>query len=159
MIRVIKMRKKQSGAVLVISLVMLFSVTIFVLSSSQNMMMQEKMTSAVRDAHVSLQIAESGIVDAENYIETLVNTTGFNSTGAGGLYAQDNGPTDMFADATWTDAKTRSNNTLTGADARYFIEHLGTLYGNVDGFKIVSRSLLVNGSAERIVVSYYGKVL
>ncbi|WP_372880681.1 PilX N-terminal domain-containing pilus assembly protein [Psychromonas sp.] len=172
------MLKKQSGAVLVISLVILFTLTLFVLSTSQSGVVQEKMTAAVRDAHISLEIAESGLRDAEQVIDNLVGTTSFNDAGTGGRYSLGNGPADLFADANWTDSKSSAaTTTISVEEARYFIEYLGLLpsadeeissvtingygqttgSGNVHGFKIVSRSMGDNRNTERIVVSFYGK--
>ena len=172
------MVKKQSGSVLVISMIILFTLTLFVLSTSQSGVVQEKMTAAVRDTHVSLEIAESGLRDAEKVIDTLVATTSFNDSGTGGRYSLGNGPADLFAAANWTDSKSNAaTTTVSGQEARYFIEYLGLLptadeelssvtingygqttgSGDIHGFKIVARSLGGNGNTERIVVSYYGK--
>tara|TARA_R110001583_G_scaffold26571_7_gene95837 strand:- start:4718 stop:5251 length:534 start_codon:yes stop_codon:yes gene_type:complete len=174
------MRNKQSGAVLIISLIILFTLTILVLSGNKTVVLQEKMTMAVRDTHITLEMSESGIMDAESFIETLSNTDAFNTSGTGGLYSQDNGPADIFASSAWSDTNTASATTSvskSGQVAQYFIEYLGLLpvsdadsssvnitgygetanEGDVHGFKIVSRSQGNNGDIERIVVSYYGK--
>lgn len=174
------MLKKQSGAVLIISLIILVALTVFVLSASQSVLIQEKMTSAVRDMHLSLEITESGVKDAEAYIEGLSNTSTFSDTGTDGLYSQGTGPVDLFADATWTDDVIRravtdvSDNNIV---ASYFIEDMGEItFGNDDSsslaistygdisesraagvFKVVSRSLGRNGNTERIIISYYAK--
>jgi type IV pilus assembly protein PilX len=169
------MLKKQSGAVLVISLIILIMLTILVLAGTQSTVMQEKMTGAIRDAHISLEIAESGVRDAEKMIETLTGVAGFNGTG--GKYSENAGPADLFADAIWTDSLTMASTTsVSGNVSRYFVEYLGVMSfdddvgsvnmtgygettggGDVHGFKIVSRSLGRDGNTERIVVSYYGK--
>ena len=169
--------KKQSGAVLIISLIILIALTLFVLSGSQTVVIQEKMTSAVRDLHVSLAIAESGIKDVEVVIEGLSDTTDFSDAGSGGLYSEGNGPTDLFADATWADSVTSvATTSVSGEVARYFIEDLGEMsvgsddtslsiggYGESSDaselqiFKIVSRSTGISGNTERVVVSYYAK--
>ncbi|WP_022940067.1 pilus assembly PilX family protein [Psychromonas hadalis] len=174
------MYKKQCGAVLVVSLIILFSVTLLVFSGNKSVLMQEKMAMAVRDAHVALQMSESGIRDAEKLIETYVSTVAFNVQGTGGLYSQDNGPSNIFDTNAWLSSNTIDASTQvseSGRVASYFIEHLGLLsvpnanldalningYGQTSGggdvniFKIVSRSQGDNGDAERVVVSYYGK--
>lgn len=171
------MLKKQSGAVLVISLIILIMLTILVLSGTQSTLMQEKMTSAIRDSHISLEIAESGLNDAEEMIEGLVGLSTFD--GSGGLYAENAGPSDVFADAVWDDSLTIAATTETagvGFVSRYFVEYLGELIldddlgglnmtgygettgsGDIHGFKIVSRSTGRDGNTERIIVGYYGK--
>ncbi|MFT6924524.1 MAG: type IV pilus assembly protein PilX [Psychromonas sp.] len=173
--------KKQSGAVLVISIVILLVLTFLVLSVTQSGVVQEKMTAAVRDSHISQEIAESGLRDAEHYIETLVTINGFNDTGNGGLYTQEKGPADLFDPSIWADSKTRVATTSVSGqlEASYYIEYLGiqnlsdddlgavniTGYGTTTGggnlniFKVVSRSLGANGNSERIVEIYYGKRL
>lgn len=173
------MFKKQSGAVLVISLIILIVLTLLVVSGTQSTIMQKKMTAAVRDAHISLAEAESGILDAENVVENLLGVVGFSDTGIAGKYNQNNGPVDLFANAVWVDNLTSAATTDlsgTGRVARYFIEYLGVLSseqalsglniagygetaggGDVHAFKIVSRSVGRDGNTERIIVSYYGK--
>ena len=171
------MLKKQSGAVLIISLIILIILTVLVLSSTQSTLMQEKMTSSMRDSHISLEMAESGLKDAENLIDTLVGVSTF--TGLNGLYSENNGPIDVFADAIWTNNLTIAATTETsgtGIVSRYFVEDLGVLIinenssklnivgygettgsGDIHGFKIVSRSEGRDGNTERIIVGYYAK--
>ena len=171
------MLKKQSGAVLIISLIILIVLTVLVLSGMQSTLIQEKMTSSIRDSHISLEIAESGLKDAEDMIDTLVGVSTFN--GLNGLYSVNNGPSDVFADAVWTDSLTvaaTTEITNTGVVSRYFVEDLGVLTfndnlpelnitgygettggGDIRGFKIVSRSVGRDGNTERIIVGYYGK--
>lgn len=172
--------KKQSGVVLVISLVILLVLTLLVVSVGQSGVVQEKMTAAVRDSHISQELAESGLKDAENYIETLVTTNDFNDLGTGGLYAQGKGPADPFDPDVWANGITKDATTsLSGQVASYYIEYLGiqslsdddlgavnmTGYGATTGggdlnlFKVVSRSVGANGNSERILEIYYGKRL
>ena len=174
------MHKKQTGAVLIVSLIILVALTLFVLSGSNSVVMQEKMVSAVRDMHVSLEIAESGIADAESAIEALSDVTSFDTTGTNGLYSEGHGPTDLFADTLWADSNithlATANTVISKSQARYFIEYLGIYtssnaitdnsvktYGakssesDISLFKIVSRSLGINGNTERIIVSHYAK--
>jgi len=171
------MRKKQSGAVLIVSLIVLVALTLFVLSGSHSVMMQEKMVSAVRDMHVSLEVAESGVLDAEQVIEGLTDVTSFNASGSNGLYSEGNGPTDLYDDALWNSSNVATAGTsISSNQALYFVEYLGVYtsstaiiddsvetYGDESAesetslFKIVSRSLGINGNTERIIVSYYAK--
>lgn len=171
------MFSKEKGFALVVSLILLFALSILVLSGSQSTLLQEKMTAAVRDSHVSLEVAESGVVDAEVVIEALADTSSFNSTGTGGKYSQDNGPEDYFDEAVWTDSTTAEATTsISDITAQYYIEYMGQLVLEADDsditvsgygessessdthvFKIVSRSMGTDGNTERIIVSYYGK--
>jgi type IV pilus assembly protein PilX len=171
--------KKQSGAVLITSLILLIALTILVIASTQSGITQEKMTVAVRESHVSLEMAESGARDAEKFIDTLIDTSSFNDLGTGGKYSKDNGPADLFATANWGVKSIAATTGVSVLTTRYFIEHLGLLstatvaaapvdpsitgYGETSTvgtahlFKIVSRSMGDNGNSERIIVSYYAK--
>jgi len=161
------MLKKQSGAVLVVSLIILIMLTILVLSGTQSTLIQQKMTSAVRDTHISLEMAESGLKDAEGMIEGLTSVAAFN--GSGGFYSENNGPDNKTIAATTETAGA-------GKVSRYFVEYLGVLSldedlstlnltgygettggGNIHGFKIVSRSTGRDGNTARIIVGYYAK--
>jgi|GEM_PF-345402 len=177
-------RNKQQGAVLAVSLIILLVVTILSVQGIQTTLMQDKMTSAVRDGHVALEAAEAGLIDAETFIETLVSTTDFKTDGAGGLYSVDTPdadkpvlPKDAFTDVLWGAAITREGTSIDEITPRYFVMELGTISANSDsvsldtgyghtggggditGFKIVSRAFGKNANTERIVVSYYGKRL
>lgn len=171
------MKKKQSGAVLVVSLIILIILTVLVISGTQSTLIQEKMTSAIRNSHISLEMAESGLKDAENMIENLTSIAAF--TDSGGLYSENNGPNDLFSDAVWTNNLTLAATTETagtGLVSRYFVEYLGVLTldddlsglnitgygqttggGDIHGFKIVSRSAGRDGNTARMVVGYYAK--
>ncbi|GLS92599.1 hypothetical protein GCM10007916_36710 [Psychromonas marina] len=173
------MFKKQSGAVLIISLITLIILTLLVVSGSQSTLVQNKMTSAIRDTHVSLQIAESGVRDAEKLIEALTGLSEFTSSqGINGKYSENAGPSNPFLEEIWgSDLTSRVATTeVSGHLSRYFIEYLGLLSvednplgtnvtgygktsgsGDIHGFKIVARSVGRDGNTERIIVSYYGK--
>jgi len=168
--------KKQSGSVLMVSLIILISLTLLVLSGSQTVVVQEKMTFAVRDAHIAMEIAESGIRDAEEVLEAFTDMSPFNDAGTNGFYSEGNGPQDLFASTTWVDGVINDATTaVSGENAQYFIEYLGQYevsssravniigYGEASEedevylFKIVARSLGLSGNTERIVVSHYAK--
>ncbi|MEX1032058.1 MAG: PilX N-terminal domain-containing pilus assembly protein [Cellvibrionaceae bacterium] len=162
-------RIRQKGAVLAVSLIILLVLTLVVVSGSRTVLLQERMTSAVRDSTVSLQLAESGVKEAEAYIETLISTNVFNSTGH--LFGKSEGPVNVF-EANWGSMQTVN---VAGGTAEYYIELLGDIKapdmvggeiahygqtsgaGQATGFKIVSRGVGDSGNAERIVVSQYGK--
>lgn len=166
---------KQSGAALAICLILLLVLTLVVMSTSQNMALQEKMAAAVRDSQVSLTVAESGLVDGGLYLESLTGTTGFQDDGTDGLYTEGNGPVNPFS-ADWSSDVTMTAN-VSGQTVSYYIEMLGlfpvtddnlsdinmvgygqnTGAGDVNGFKIVARSTGVSGDTERIVIGLYGK--
>lgn len=63
---------RQQGASLIVSLIMLLLLTIIGLSAMQSTVMQEKMTSNLRDTHVSFHAAEIALDYSENWIQGLV---------------------------------------------------------------------------------------
>jgi len=169
------MLKKQSGVALVVSLIILIVLTVLVLSGTQSTVMQEKMTAAIRDTHISLEVAESGVRDAEQMIEGLTGVANFDDTN--GKYSENGGPVDLFDEDKWAANLTMTATTsVSGHVANYFVEYLGLMSfdedlgalnmtgygettggGDIHGFKIVSRSTGRDGNTERIIVSYYGK--
>lgn len=171
---------KQKGAVLAVTLMILLMLTLIVVSGNEEVLLQEKMSSAVRDTHISLATAEASMTDAAAIIDNLTGTSGFSASGTDGYYSKDNGPIDMFASAIWADAKTITATTpVAGEVAKYFIEDLGIIplpeedlsginmlgYGQTTGggdvtaFKVAARATGQSGSAERLVITYYGKRL
>jgi len=60
--------KKQSGAVLVISLVMLSLVTIIGITAAQTSSLEEKMVGNLRDQNIAFQAAESALLAGERFV-------------------------------------------------------------------------------------------
>lgn len=169
-------RNKQSGAVLAITMIIMLVLTLLVVSTSEDVVTQEKMTAAIRDTNMSLAAAESAITEAEQFIESQTTLAAFGTTS--GLYAKDTGPADLFAATTWSNANSiLAATTIPNVEARYFIEDVDIIAvpeedltgvnitgygqttggGDVNAFKIVARATGQSGNAERVVVSYYGK--
>lgn len=172
------MRTQQRGAVLAISLIIMLVLTMVVLSSNRSVLMQEKMTTSVRDMHVALEDAEIGIRVAATVIDNLTGTGNFNTSGP--YYSLNDGPTSVFDSENWTDAKTlNTTNSVTGNQVLYYLEDTGIIAvpeedlsgvnmlgygqttggGDVTAFRVVARATGQSGTAERIIVAYYGKRL
>lgn len=172
--------RSQEGAVLAVCLIILLVLTLMVVSGNRTVLMQEKMTSAVRDAHIALEDAEMGLRAGEVVIENLAGTSGFSDTGTGGFYSVDNGPVDVFAAANWASGKyMTADESMSDNPAHFFIEELGVISvesedlsginmlgygqttggGDVTAFRVVSRGVGQSGNAERILVAFYGKRL
>ena len=66
---------KQSGSVLIISLLLLIVTTLLGLSSMNNTIMEEKMAGNLRQQNLSLQSAESAMRDAEAWLSGLNKNT------------------------------------------------------------------------------------
>ena len=174
-------QSKQSGAVLVVCLIILLVLTVLSISTSRSSLLQEKMTFAVSDSHLALKAAELAIIDAEGFIAGIAGTSGFDAAGTAGLYSTDDSPDQLSAAATWANASTAAATSLPDADvtaARYYIEHLGILgtatgagninitnYGQSTGagtmtaFRVVARGTGLSDSSQRIIISYYSKLL
>ena len=176
---------KQSGAVLIVSLILLLVITIVGFSSSQSVLMQEKMTFSVQDGHVALQSAELGLNDATKFIRLNVSTlTGFNDEGSDadtpGLYSKGNAPSDIFSTVNWTTSNSRlADSSVVSGDVdvpRYYIEDMGATqslggalniesYGSIDEppeinvFRVVSRGVGRSDATQRVIVGYVGKQL
>lgn len=169
---------RQKGAVLAVSLIILLVLTLVVMSSTQSIVLQERMTSAVRDGHVSLAVAEAAVADAESFIESRTNLDDFD--GSNGYYSLSNSPADFFDDddIDWTDSsKWQTSSAIDGVTAQYIIVDFGIIEvptedlsginmmgygqttggGDVNAFQIVSRATGKSGTAERMIMTYYGK--
>lgn len=61
---------RQSGAILVVSMILLLVMTILALTVSQTSRMQERMAGNARDSDLSFQAAEAGLRSAEQFLWT-----------------------------------------------------------------------------------------
>lgn len=169
---------RQNGAVLITSLLILLILTLLALSGMQGSLLQDKMTSAVRESQIALEASEYAVREAEEYLEDQTVTLGDFGT-EDGLYTRATAP-DPMLDSTW-DSSGSASREATGypgtvaENPRYFIEYIGQTstqeapgdlqIQNYDdhtggskplGFRIVAWSSGRNGETRRIVESYYG---
>lgn len=176
-----QVRHRQSGAALITSLLILLVLSLLAATSMQNVSMQERMVSAVRDGQVALEAAEYAAREAELKLENATVTLGeFGSTT--GLYEEGNAP-DLYDSDTWSDgAATGSIEALDfptdvlAESPRYLIEFVGDVTdeepvnnmsivnyssgassGPPIGFRIVAWSSGRTGQTRRIIEVYYGK--
>ncbi|WP_428624781.1 pilus assembly PilX family protein [Sedimenticola sp.] len=134
--------RKQQGAVLVVSLLILLIMSLIGISSMQNTVLEERMAGNLKDQNMALEAAEAALRDGEAYIETIVTTGGFNGTN--GLY----GLTDDEDATTWgaSDSKaypqtytTAGNLGYVDSQPRFIIKLAGTIAGaqgakNIGGY-------------------------
>jgi len=115
--------KKQSGFVLVTSLMLLMIITLTSITSMRTTILEEKMAGNSRDLALAFQAAETAIKDAEHYIETiLVSPSAAFDGNTAGLHAQNSHP-DIYADSTWLTAATYSSTfNHVASQPRYIIE-------------------------------------
>lgn len=168
--------RREHGAVLVVSLIMLLIVTLLAVSSMQGTVMEEKMAGNTRDRNLAFQTAESSLREAEIYIKGLASMGSF--TGSGGLYGLTDVEPDYALPATWSDSAYHVVGSAphgSYAAPRYFIKHYtivkgtaGALnmsgYGDNKGsgdvtiFRVTTRGTGASAeSAEVLLRSYYGR--
>ena len=167
----------QRGGALIISLVFLLVITLMAVTSMRSTTLQERMAGNTRDRNLAFQAAESGLREAEMYIEGIASLGGFD--GVGGLYGRTDTEPDYQDYSMWSDGSSYVTADETyGAfqEPRYFIRHFTTVVGeegamNMSGygdnkgtgdvtiFRITSRG--TGGgtdSAEVILRTQYGRI-
>ena len=174
--------KSQSGAALVVSLLILLVMTVIGISSMQTTNLQEKMASNTREREQAFEAAESALRNAEAFLENNVAVTAnFDTDGSDGLY--DDSVQELWKTLSWTvgtDAREYSGYTSTysygSQSPRYIIEHFGTADstgdkynlggygtgaggGDVEMFRITVRGTGANGLSPVFLQSSYGKIL
>lgn len=168
---------QQQGTALLLALVMLLVLSLLAVSSMQGSLMQEQMASAQREGMMSLEGAESGLRDAELYVESVSALSSFN--GSDGLYGLSDDPPDPTDPATWSSNDVREADSVSVGNVsvtpKYFIHHVGEGhtededrdisagegYSNesgafkVEAFRIVAYSAGPSGNAQRVIETYY----
>lgn len=164
-------KKQQCGAVLAVSLMILFILTLIAITSLHLSSLDQRMTANIRDSGIALQMSEAGLRSAEQYIESLDDTSSFGKTA--GLYQLGTAP-DPFIASTWTSGNSIAGTTLSSSSypPRYFIENLGSIAGSnslnvrsygtvapnsVVVFRIVSQGVGPSGTSQVLIVEFYGK--
>ena len=170
-------RQRQSGAVLVVSLVFLLIITILAIGSMRSSVLEEKMAGNTGDRNLAFQSTESAVREAEVFIEGIVSLGDF--TGAAGLFGQTHDEPQYADQITWTDA---TQHIIAGTDfgsyepPRFFIKQYTVVpgtegamnmsgYGDNKGsgdvtiFRITARGTGASAdSAEVILRSQYGRI-
>lgn len=168
---------RQSGAVLVISLIILLVITILAIGSTRTSTLEEKMAGNTRDRNLAFQSTESAIREAEVFIENVVSLGAFD--GASGLFAQTHDEPSYYDPNTWADT---SKHVVAATDfgsyepPRFFIKEYTVVTGtegamNMSGygdnkgtgdvtvFRITARGTGASAdSAEVILRSQYGRI-
>lgn len=150
--------KHQSGAVLVVSLIMLLLLTIISVAGMQTTSLEEKMTGNQRDRNQAFQAAESAIRAGEKFLTQATLPT-FNGTN--GLYSQTGTP--PGADSNWASYSTVSysyDSDLVSAAPQYVIQRLpdveggssldASSYGQSEMYRLTARG--VGGTSTAVVV-------
>jgi len=121
--------KKQSGAVLVVGLVMVLVLSVVVIVSSKTTILQQKMTSNLRDKELAFQSAETALRAGEHFLddstETALKAIVFDGTTAG--YHNYNIVRDLTQESDWQNLTTlESTHALSQVKQKpvYIIEHI-----------------------------------
>ena len=173
-------RKTQSGAALVVSMLILLVMTLIGISSLQTTTLEEKMASNTRERQQAFEAAEAAIAGAEAFVRnSIAVTSNFDTDGSDGLY--DNSVQERWKSLAWdgTDSLAYSTYTSTYSGAnppRYIVEHYGTATsggnqynlgnygqgsggGDVELFRITVRGTGADDRSPVFLQTTYGKIL
>lgn len=105
--------RKQQGAVLIVSLMILVIMTLIGITAMQTTTLEEMMAGNTRDRELAFQSAEVALREGEALVEELANISNFSDgTTDAGLYGLDNAEPDFFAATSWTTANSRAYGSL-----------------------------------------------
>ena len=168
--------KKQTGAALIVSLMMLLVMTLLGVSAMQTNILEEKMAGSGRDISLSLQAAETALREAEAYAESIVSPAAAFSGGTAWLYAPGSSPDVSRAATTWDTARSYASTTIdnVGTAPKYIIEQTSDIggatndinltgYGESSGvgtlksFRVTARGTGGSDTTVTILQSYYSK--
>jgi len=166
---------KQTGATLIVSLLILLVMTLLGVTAMQTNILEEKMSGNSQDVSLSLQAAEAAMREAEDYVETIVSPAAAFDGSTEWLYPDDTN-VDVKADATWATARTYQTGDIANVTTRpkYIIELHGEIgsastdvnisgYGessgtaNISGFRVTARGTGGSNETVTILQSYYAK--
>ena len=122
-----KSLKKQSGAILVVSLIMLLLLTLIGVAGTQVTGLEEKMANNSRDQNLSFQAAEAALRAAEIKVLSKDTTIEFDSKTENGLLSEDEPLPNYFDPAIWGDEKSflfDSGIEEVATQPRYFIKYV-----------------------------------
>lgn len=119
------LKQRESGAALLISLIILLALTLLAVSGMQSSIFQERMSSSQREGMEALQLAERVLPDIEDGLPSA------NFGGQRGYYAVDSAdvPSDIFRADTQQLASWNGDAVADGggnSELFYYVEHLGT---------------------------------
>jgi len=166
---------KQAGATLIVSLLILLVMTLLGVTAMQTNILEEKMSGNSKDVSLSLQAAEAALREAEAYVETIVSPAAAFDGNTAWLYP-DGTNVDVYADATWTTARSYQTGNITNITTRpkYVIELTGEIgsattdinvkgYGEssgsgaVNSFRVTARGTGGSDSTVTLLQAYYAK--
>lgn len=159
---------RQSGVVLMVSLVMLLLLSIIGISGSQVTTLEEKMAGNSHDQNIAFQAAEEALRSAEQEINgpafNLATYDGTNN--ATGHFSPVQRP-DYTAGNTWTNTSAQAANAipLVATQPRYFIHYIGNQPSDpldptstpISTFRVVARGTGRQNTTRVFLQAYIGK--
>ena len=166
---------RQSGVVLVVSLLILITLTVLGLATMQSSRTEISMAGNQRESGITFNAAEAGLRSGEAYIANSTTKTMYSDPTLG-LYDRLDVDPDYRDASSWNAAQTATINLPDVAEQpKYIIKYLGDRsqnevaavnvggYGSsqpgrtVSNFRVTSRAVGQTGRATRQLQSYYGK--
>ncbi|WP_163830933.1 pilus assembly PilX family protein [Spartinivicinus ruber] len=173
------MKKKQEGAVLFISLIILLVLSIIGINAVDRSNLDSKISANFRDYNVAFQTAETALMDAELFVQNNIGTLAdFSDQGTNGLYSKSAVDNKMWEE--WNTVKTRSlekekvaNYGIAGLP-EYYIENYATIkpenatlnqdnygesaaLGEVEVFRVTAKGVGSSADSQVILQSMYAK--
>lgn len=176
--------KNQSGAALIVSMIMLLLLTIIGVTGMKTTALEERMAGNMRDKALAFESAEAALRDAEAFMETVFTLGAFNSDGSDGYY--DNSVADLWREVDWSGSDGSNTKkavtvptSIPGVEpGQYIIEYIsdsededvsggvnlsnigqGTGAGNTSIFRVTARGTGASGTSAVIIQSIYGRKL
>lgn len=168
-------KKQQSGATLIVSLVILVSLTILGVTSMQATRTEVSMAGNLRESGLTFNAAEAGLRAAETFVDTSITKTIYNDNSIG-LYNKTDEDPNYSDSATWTTGQDASTSLAhVSAQPKFVVKYLGDRsqnevaavnigsYGSsqpgmtVSNFRVTARGVGQTGNSYRYVQSYFGK--
>lgn len=167
--------KKQTGVVLIMSLVILMVLSLLGVSSMRTSSLQERMSGNARDYQIAFEAAEIALRAGEDYIKSISTTADFNVTGTSGKFtARLANATDAWKTETnWSSGKT-SPVTLANVSKHpeFIVEIMDSTYGQIEDltpgggssgviglFRVTARGYGKNPNTRVMLQADFGKLM
>ena len=177
---------KQKGAVLLVALLILSVLTVYGISSSKSVIMQQKMTANEQDVKLATLAAETGIYSGIEIIRSLTQAPAdLPAQGSQDIFPKNSNVIRINADDFWEQADLTAVKDVdptilsySGMSAKYYVVHLGKVTienansiqsselrkskftsgnGQFDSFMIVSRGKGLDPNTKRYIKAYYAR--
>lgn len=111
-------RVQQSGAALIVSLLMLLVMTLIGVTAMEGTVLEEKMAGNYRDRNLAFQATESALRDTERYISlSITGDSAFDASCTGGLCLPDETGTPVWESLDWSNTGKVLTYGIGGSDA------------------------------------------